>query len=1188
MNETLITDLVAQQALDQLDELDKAMEGTLNTFKDIAQELAKGLKINVEVSGDLDKIRQVYETQMNRAAQATAQLNKQQQEQQRVVAEATSVIARQLQEQEKLSKATKETADAQGKQLDVVNKMLGTYDQNITALARINKEMEQLKREYKAGTISAEDYLRKELELKTAKSELQRILNNETKMLQAAGGSYKQLSQELHRLKEAQMNLNDAQRASAEGQALQKQIQDLDAKLKALDADMGNYQRNVGNYAVAGKSLRAELRELTMQMAQMLADGVDPTSEAFLTVAERAGALKDAMADATATINDYANDTQGLTQGISVLETTIGGWQAFEGALSAFGLESQEAAAATQKLMGIMSLMNGIQKISTELTTNGTGAYRAYHAILKLLGIEKAANVAATQAEVVASQAEAVAATEQATAQAAGAAATEAATVASGAHTAAVGVETVALTGATAAATALKMALAALGIGAVIALVVALYEGIKEFNEEAERSAEIIEEMNKANDDANKSYRQSKGEMEEYIHAIDTFNGSKEEEKGLIEELNAKYGDSIGTYQTLNDWKKALINTGLAYIETLEWEARAQAALNAMIAAEKDGTKEDVEFYRDQYYGYMDAVRKERARLQREMQRNSKPAASTSTKTTRSSRGSGKSSSNDPAKDEKNALEEMQRLIDEANELYGNWQQKLKERTIETASVINSTSREAFDNQVKEVTDAYSELEKLLKKDRETTYNETKGKYDAAIAEAEKFKKDTTELERARTKALETIDEEFKKKIEDNAADMHKTVEGMQQDLVTLLLKEITDGTENELAGLTNENAKATDEMRRRYAEELEMAKGNEEEIARIKEEYARANAARAEKYAIRVAEITVAGLEKALEVEGLTDEQRAELSKQLADAQIKLSGLVSDARKKDMEQTVEDEEKARKKRIEKVEKWANAAVEAASYVADFMGSIYDGQLEKLNEQMEAEQTRHDTEIANIEEQEERGAITHEEAELRKREAEQRTAKAQEQIEKKKAQIEYKKAMMDKMNSIAQIGIATALAIMKAAPNWINVALVSALGAAQMAVAIAQPIKAYREGTKGRPHPGGFAVVGDGFQQELIAYGHNVWLTPDEPTLINLPRGAEVFPQVDEKTVAQLGASLPTLTMSTDKATGAPVIINDYDALQQQSIRNAKMLAKRLEMLDKNMTKALKQEAFARYIKSRT
>ena len=54
-NETLITDLVAQDALDQLAALDKAMEGTLEQYQDIAKELAKGLKIPVEVQGDLDK-----------------------------------------------------------------------------------------------------------------------------------------------------------------------------------------------------------------------------------------------------------------------------------------------------------------------------------------------------------------------------------------------------------------------------------------------------------------------------------------------------------------------------------------------------------------------------------------------------------------------------------------------------------------------------------------------------------------------------------------------------------------------------------------------------------------------------------------------------------------------------------------------------------------------------------------------------------------------------------------------------------------------------------------------------------------------------------------------------------------------------------------------------------------------------
>ena len=39
-NETLITDLVAQQALDQLEQLDRKMEGTMAQFKDCAMELA--------------------------------------------------------------------------------------------------------------------------------------------------------------------------------------------------------------------------------------------------------------------------------------------------------------------------------------------------------------------------------------------------------------------------------------------------------------------------------------------------------------------------------------------------------------------------------------------------------------------------------------------------------------------------------------------------------------------------------------------------------------------------------------------------------------------------------------------------------------------------------------------------------------------------------------------------------------------------------------------------------------------------------------------------------------------------------------------------------------------------------------------------------------------------------------------
>ena len=1187
-NETLITDLVAQEALDQLEALDKAMEETLNNYKDIATEMAKGLKIPVEVQGDLDKLKQVYETQMQRAGQATQQLTNIQRQQAQVIANTTNTISRQLQEQEKLNKAQREAYTEQQRGLDVANKTLGTYEQNIAALARLTKEMEKLKAEKKAGTISTEEYLRRELELKTAKSELQKVLANETKMMQAAEGSYKQLSQELHRLREAYMQLNEAEKKGAQGKALEKEIQALDAHLKDLDADMGNFQRNVGNYAIAGKSLRTELKELTMQMAQMLADGVDPTSEAFLQVAERAGVLKDAMDDAKSTIKDYANDTQGLTQGISVIETAIGGWQALEGAMSAFGMENEDAAKATQKLMGIMSLMNGIQKVSTELTTNGTGAYRAYHAILKLLGIEKATLTTATAAEATAMQTEAVAATETAVAESAVAAGTEAATVASGAHTAAVGVETVALTGATAAATALKLALAALGIGAVIALIVALYEGIKEFNKEAEETAERLEEVAKANDEANASYLKSKGEMEMYIHTIENFNGTKEQEKALVDELNSKYGDALGHYQSLDQWKKALTTTGLAYIETLEWEAQAQADLNAMVAAQRNGNKEDEEFYRQQFESRMQTIMKERDRIRREIERNTPKPVTSPSKSTSSGRSTNRGgSTTDPAKDEENALKQMQSLIDEANKLYGDWEKTLAEKSIEMASVVTSTSAEALEEQRKQVEDSYKKLSDLLEKDKEKTLTETRAKYDAAIAEADKHKKDTTELTKAKDKAVETIEEQYRKRTEDKTAEMYETLEQMQRDYHNLRLQEVTDNTQAEIAGITASYNDKLGVLRELYLEELRLAEGNEEKIAEIRERYARENAEMAEDYAIRTTQATIDGLEEALKQEGLTDEQRAQMAGELAKTKIKLSELVTEAYADGLEQTAKDEEKARQERIKKVEQWADKVQEAVSAVSELLSSIYDGQIEKVEEELEAEQQHHDTQMAQIDELTEHGIITKEEAELRKREEEARTEKAQEALEKKKAQIQYKAAVAEKANTISQIAIATALAIMKAAPSWINVALVSALGAVQLATAIAQPIKAYKEGTKGRPHPGGLAIVGDGGQQELVAFGRSVWLTPNEPTLVDLPKGAQVFPEVTKETIERIGASLPT-SIPRDKSSGQPVIINDYSALEERMAANTSAVTRNLASLEKTIAREMRRQSHDAYIKRRT
>ena len=1183
-NETLITDLVAQEALDQLESLDRAMQGTLDQFQDVARELAKGLKIPVEVQGDLGKIQQVYETQMQRAGQATQQLNHQMQQQQQIIANTTNTISRQLAEQEKLNKAQREAFTQQQRSLDVADRILGTHEQNVAALAKYNKQLKDLKDAYKNQAVGAEEYTRRELELKTAKQELQKILNNETKMMQAAEGSYQRLSLELERMKMAQKQLNEEEKRGAEGQLLEAEIQKLDAHLKDLAADMGEFQRNVGNYAIAGKSLRQELKELTMQMAQMLAEGVDPTSEEFLVVAERAGQLKDAMEDAKDTIKDYANDTQGLSQGLSVLQTAVGGWQTLEGAMSAFGMESEDAAKATQKLMGIMSLMNGIQKISTELTTNGTGAYRAYHAILKLLGVEKTAYVAATTAEATAVQAEAAAATENAVAQAAGATATEAAAVASGAHAAAVGVETAALTGATAAATALKVALAALGIGAVIALIVALYEGIKEFNKEAEKTAEILEGSTDAMKEGKKATAAQAEELKYYIGVVENFNGTAEQEKALVGDLNEKYGEAIGYYQNLAQWKKALISIGDDYLYMLELEATAQAYLNKIAEATVNTDAAAAEHYREQYQTYMRQAADMRRIIQERMKlygAASKPTGSGSKPSRKS--GSSRSTTDNGAEDADQMIKD---LINESNEMLDEWEKTATERAIAVTAIVTSTTIEAYEEQVEQIKNLFGVLESNINEERARALAAKQKEYDEALEKARKFNKDTTELEQARIAALTALDAEYQRQIEDNYAEMNATIADMAADRLALLEEQ----NEREIASISAANAGKANILRELYLEELRQAEGNEEKIAEIRRRYAKESAELSEQNAIDVANATIKGLEDALAMEGISDDERERIAQELAKAKAALAKAVGDAEEKQLNRAIQAEQDARDKRMDAIQDWAQKVGQAISAVGDMFSSMYDGQIEKIEEQMTAEQEHHDAQIANIEDLAERGAITTEEAELRKREAEAATARQMEQLEKKKAQLQYKQAVMDKANKVAQIAINTALGIMSALamypPNIPLSAFVGAMGAVQMATALAQPIKAYKEGTKGRPHPGGLAVVGDGGQVELVTMGGRAWLTPDSPTLVDLPKGAEVFPRVTRADVERLGASLTT-AIPRDSATGQPVIINDYTALEGRVAANTKAMGQYLTRLEKNLTKEIKRQRFTSYLNKR-
>lgn len=75
MTELKITDLVDEKEIEQVKQLGLEIEKVKSIYGDAAKELAKGLKMNVEVVGDLDKLNAVIITQAKKADGATNDLN---------------------------------------------------------------------------------------------------------------------------------------------------------------------------------------------------------------------------------------------------------------------------------------------------------------------------------------------------------------------------------------------------------------------------------------------------------------------------------------------------------------------------------------------------------------------------------------------------------------------------------------------------------------------------------------------------------------------------------------------------------------------------------------------------------------------------------------------------------------------------------------------------------------------------------------------------------------------------------------------------------------------------------------------------------------------------------------------------------------------------------------------------------
>lgn len=223
------------------------------------------------------------------------------------------------------------------------------------------------------------------------------------------------------------------------------EFQQLSEAITFTESALKEFENEVVATTDKSKSMKAELRELQMELQKMEASG-DTSSKQFIEMSVRAGELKDQIGDTAQQIRILASDTKHVDALISGVTGLVGAFTAVQGATALFGAENEELNEALLKVNGAMAILQGLQAVQETLNKDS-----AFSVIFM-----RNARVAETTA--IAGQ------------------------------TTALGANTVAMTASTLATKAFSFALKTIGIGLVIAGIALLVEywddltaGVKKF-----------------------------------------------------------------------------------------------------------------------------------------------------------------------------------------------------------------------------------------------------------------------------------------------------------------------------------------------------------------------------------------------------------------------------------------------------------------------------------------------------------------------------------------------------------------------------------------------------------------------------------------------------------------------------------------------------------------------------------
>lgn len=320
------------------------------------------------------------------------------------------------------------------------------------------------------------------------------------------------------------------------GKAQTEMRAEIEACTRALEEDKavlnGLRSEHEKNSATA-RGLTMELRQLQGAMAKMRLEGRQNSQE-YQTMAQRAALLQDTLGDLRTQTKILSHDNAGLQGLISGASGVAGAFTMATGIMGAFASENENLVKIQTRVQSVLAITMGLQQVMNALNKDSA---------LRLVTVVKMKNLL---------------------------------TAANTRLAASLGIST-------AAASAL-MATLTLGLSAVITGLIVLWDRYSDSQEAAAAKAKERVEIEK---EGRAQMIKTRFEIDSTLKSLKEFNGTKEQEKAKVEELNRKYGESFGYYNTIAEWYDVLLQKGEAYIQMLFLQAKVQALINKATEADE-------------------------------------------------------------------------------------------------------------------------------------------------------------------------------------------------------------------------------------------------------------------------------------------------------------------------------------------------------------------------------------------------------------------------------------------------------------------------------------------------------------------------------------------------------------------------------------------------------------------------